>query len=96
MEAVAEKVETGVAVHRAVGFAPAWEYVAEATVAVQDGHATVREGSHTEDGAVARARAAAGARMTARKRACGFAADGYRTGSHRADFAFGFNREDTP
>lgn len=90
MMAAAEKVEAGVAVHRAVGFAPPFEYVAEATVVVQDGFATVREGAHTEGGALARVRAAAKAKLTARKRTTGFNAGGFGTANRQAAFGVGF------
>jgi hypothetical protein len=90
MAMAAEKVEAGTAVKHAVGFAPSFEYVAEATVQAQDGFVTTREGGHTEDGALARARSAANARVTARKRCCGFVADGFRTEGTRAAFGFGF------
>jgi hypothetical protein len=90
MLAAAEKVETGVVVKRAVGFAPTFEFVAEATVEAQDGYATVREGAYTEDGALARVRAAALAKVTARRRALGFTAEGFRTRGTRAEFGIGF------
>lgn len=90
MAMAAEKVEAGTAVKKAVGFAPSWEYVAEATVMGQDGFVTTREGGHTEAGAMARAKAAANARFTGRKRACGFTAEGFRAGDTAAEFAFGF------
>ena len=79
-------------VKRAVGFAVAFEFTAEVTVKTADGgYAVVREGGHTEMGAMKRAEAAARMKMTARRWACGFTADGYRDETRNAaTFAFGF------
>lgn len=77
-------------VHRAVGFMPAFEWVAETTVELADGLATTRAGGHTEWGAETRALLEASHRLTSRKRACGFTADGYRVETTRADFRIGF------
>lgn len=88
--AAEEKVEAGSAVHRAVGFAPSFEYVAETTVVGQDGFVTTREGGHTEAGAMARAKSAATRRFTGRRRACGFTAAGFRSEDTGAAFAVGF------
>lgn len=77
---------------RTVGFHRDWEYVGEATVQTASGdYVTVREYGHTPEGAMARAKAAAAARMTGRKRACGFTADGFRDETrNRAGFPVGF------
>jgi hypothetical protein len=83
------EVHEGVVVKRAAGFGRDG-FVAEATVKVGDGYATVREVGFTKEGAVARAVNAARHKMTARKRACGFTADGYRTRGAGATFAVGF------
>jgi hypothetical protein len=90
MAMAAEKVEAGTAVKHAVGFAPPFEFLAEATVQAQDGYVTTREGGHTEAGALARASSAACRKFTARKRACGFNAQGFRAADTPAEFAVGF------
>lgn len=84
-----DPVTAGEAVHRAVGFGRDG-YVAEVTVARPDGFATVRGEGLSPEFALARARLAARGKLTARKRATGFNAVGWRSPNYRADFDFGF------
>jgi hypothetical protein len=72
------EVGTGVSVKRAVGFAPAFDFVAEVTEEVDGKLVTAREGSYTAEGAVTRARMAVRERgvFAGFKRAVGFAAAG--------------------
>lgn len=67
--------QAGVAVKRAVGFAPQFPFVAEVTLRTDKGFVTAREGSHMEQGAVMRAKRAAQARVpfAGMRRAVGFA-----------------------
>lgn len=86
-----EDVAAGQVVKRAVGFGRDG-YVAEVTVQCGDGYATVRGEGLSPDFALARAKAAARSKLTARKRATGFAATGYRETTTKAEY-IGFCKE---
>lgn len=82
--------QTVVAVRRAAGFGRSELFVAEATRKVGDGFATERAESSDANMAVAKAVAAVKSRMSARKRAAGFSAEGLRDSFSHADFSLGF------
>lgn len=83
-----DTVEAGEVVKRTVGFGREG-FVAEVTVKVGDGFATVRGEALSPDFALAKAKLAARERMSARPRATGFTAAGLRETTSAADF-FGF------
>lgn len=88
--------QPGAVVRRTTGFQSDFEYVAEATAQTASGDlVTAREFGHTADGALARAKASAVARLTGRKNACGFTAEGFRERTTKATFPMGFAREVT-
>jgi hypothetical protein len=82
----------GAYVGRSVGFGREFEYEAELTVRASDGGLrTVTEGGHTREGAMMRAKSAARSVLHSRRRATGFGAEGFRTGSGgKASFRVGF------
>jgi hypothetical protein len=92
------EVEAGTAVRRAVGFAPAFDYVAEVTVVNENGDAvTAREGAYTKNGAVTRAKLTVRERASFAgfKRAVGFTGGGVvrdrntKTATFKVGFAGG-------
>lgn len=83
----------GVAVKRAVGFAPAFPFVAEVTAEVGGKLVTEREGAYSPEGAVERAKMAVRERemFAGFKRAVGFTAAGVvRDGGKRRKMKVGF------
>lgn len=88
-----EKRQSVESVRRAAGFAPPFPFTGEVTAVVPDGGVvTVREGGYTAQGAVARARCAAAAKFSSRKRRAGFyfGQEFTEVGGQAADFAPGF------
>jgi hypothetical protein len=86
---VTEAVEAGTVVKRVVGFGREG-YVAEVTAKLVDGLVTVRGEALTEEFALMRAKATLRGKLTARKRATGFTAEGLRERTTRAGFDLGF------
>jgi hypothetical protein len=71
--------EQSVSVRRTTGFVRHFEFVAEVTARTADGGmVTVREFGHTESGATQRAQMSLRSKLTSRRRACGFMAEGFR------------------
>lgn len=84
---------TGEVVTRTVGFGTEFPFVAEVTKEVAyGGFVTVKAFGLTEWGALARAKAEAAGKLTARKLRTGFYVGGFdfRTGTTPATFGFGF------
>lgn len=82
--------EVGHSVKRATGFGREG-FVAEVTVKVADGLATVRAEALSAEFALMKAKLAAREKVSARKRRTGFGSEGLRETLRAADFDFGFS-----